>query len=198
MAENKVTFGLQDLHIAPWTALSTATAPAYEAPIPVPGAVRFTPTTVGDTTSFYADNRAYFTVTTNNGYTFEIEIAKLPDALAAELLGWAIDDNGALVETTDGIAKHFALLAQVQGDVQNRRFVYYDCQVSRPAKERTTKTETTDITGEVLAGTASPVIVGGKSFTRAEIERTTANATDYDAFFTAVYMPTFTEVPAGA
>lgn len=199
MADNKVTFGLQDVHIAFKDADAT-TQPAWETPILVEGAVRLTPSTVGDASTFYADNRAYFVITSNNGYTAELEMALVPDAVKARMLGWEIDSNGMLVESADGIAANFALMGQVQGDQKNRRFVYYDCQASRPAKELTTKGETIEVTTDVLTLTISPMQLGGKMVVKGDLELSATNATVYNSFFSAVYVPDFedTEAPGGA
>ncbi|MEI7027156.1 major tail protein [Paenibacillus sp. y28] len=190
MADNKVTFGLEKVHIA-FVDTDATTQPAWETPIPIPGAVRWTPTTVGDTTTFYADNSAYFVVTANNGYTGELEMALLPDAIQARMLGWEIDNNGMLVEVSDGIPAKFALLGQVQGDQKNRRFVYYDSQASRPAKERKTKTESIEVATDVFSLTVSPIEIGGKTVVKGDLELGATNATAYNGFFAAVYTPVF-------
>lgn len=197
MADNKVTFGLERVHVAFVDADST-TPPAWEVPIAVPGAVRWTPTTVGDSSTFYADNSAYFVVTANNGYTGELEMALIPDAVLARMLGWKIDSNGMLVEVADGLPEKFALLGQVQGDQKNRRFVYYDCQASRPAKERTTKGETIEVTTDVLNLSISPVLIDDQMIVKGDMEQNATNATAYNGFFDAVYTPTFTSGGGGA
>ena len=191
MSQNKVTFGLEKVHIAFFDD-SNPSQPAWETPIPIPGAVRFTPTAVGETTNFYADNTLYFSYTANNGYSAELEMANVPDAILAEMLGWEIDENGALIEVSDAIPKHFALMGQIQGDKRNRRFVYYDCIASRPAKERTTKAESITPTTDVLNLTISPIEIDGKMIVRGEMELSDTNATAYNGFFSAVYTPSFT------
>jgi phi13 family phage major tail protein len=192
MSQNKVTFGLEKVHIAFFDDQAPE-QPAWKTPVHIPGAVRFTPTAVGETTNFYADNTQYFTVTNNNGYTAEIEFALVPDSVLAEMLGWVIDENGALIEVSDSIPKHFALMGQIQGDKRNRRFVYYDCIASRPAKERTTKNETITPATDVLNLTVSPIEIGGKMIVRGEMELSDSNATAYNGFFSAVYVPDFGE-----
>lgn len=191
MSQNRVTFGLEQVHIAFMDSEAT-TQPAWETPIHVPGAVRWTPTTVGEASTFYADNTSYFTITSNTGYTGELELANVPDAVIAEILGWIIDDNGMLVEVSDGIPKHFALLGQVLGDKRNRRFVYYDCVASRPAKERTTTNETTTPATDVLSVTVSPIIVADRKLVKGDLELSDTNATQYNGFFDDVYLPTIT------
>jgi len=191
MSQNKVTFGLEKVHIA-FLDETSPTQPAWKTPIPIPGAVRWTPTAVGESSTFYADNTAYFTVTANNGYTGELELANVPDAILAEMLGWEIDDNGMIVEVSDAIPKPFALLGQVLGDKRNRRFVYYNCVASRPAKERTTKDESITPNTDVLNLTISPIEIDGKMIVRGEMELSDTNQTAYNSFFSAVYTPSFT------
>jgi len=192
VSQNKVTFGLEKVHVAFFDETSP-TQPAWETPIPIPGAVRFTPTAVGESTNFYADNTLYFSYTANNGYTAELEMANVPDAILAEMLGWEIDENGALIEVSDAIPKHFALMAQIQGDKRNRRFVFYDCVASRPAKERTTKAESITPATDVLNLTISPIEIGGRMIVRGEMELSDTNQTEFNNFFSAVYVPDFGE-----
>ena len=192
MSQNKVTFGLERVHIAFFDD-SNPEQPAWKTPIPIPGAVRWTPTAVGEATNFYADNTLYFSYTANNGYTGELEMANVPDAILAEMLGWEIDENGALIEVSDAIPKHFALMAQVQGDKRNRRFVFYDCVASRPAKERQTKAESITPNTDVLNLTISPIEIDGRMIVRGEMELSDTNQTEFNNFFSAVYVPDFGE-----
>lgn len=194
MSQNKVTFGLRNVHIA-FMDEEAVEQPAWKSPVKIPGAVRWTPEAQGDSSTFYADDTAYFVVTANNGYTGELELANVPDATLAEMLGWSVDDNGMIVEVSDGLPKKFALIGEVQGDKRNRRFVYYDCQASRPAKERTTKSETIEPTTDVLSLTVAPIDIDGKMLVKGEIELSDTNATAYNGFFTSVYTPAFTPAP---
>lgn len=190
MSANKVTFGLEKVHIA-FLDETSPTQPAWEEPMPISGAVRWTPTPVGETSTFYADNGPYFTVTSNNGYTGELEMALIPDEILAKMLGWEVDDNGMIVEVADALPRKFALLGQVQGDKRNRRFVYYDCQATRPAKERQTKGENIEITGEVLNLTVSPIEINGKTVVKGDLELSKTNAEAYNSFFDEVCVPVF-------
>lgn len=195
MSKNKVTFGLEQVHIA-FIDAAAATPPAWEAPIPIPGAVRLTPTPEGQEVKFYADNGIYYSATTNDGYTAELEMALVPDVVLAEMLGWLIDDNGMLIEITDGIQKEFALMGQVQGDQKNRRFVYYVCKASRPSKEHTTKGENVEPSTDVLSLTMTPIEVDvngdKKRVVKGTMELNETNAAAYDAFFTDVTLPATT------
>jgi len=190
VSQNKVTFGLEKVHIAFFDD-QAAEQPAWKTPVAIPGAVRWTPTAVGETITHYADNIAYFTVTVNNGYTGELELTNVPDAILAEMLGWEVDDNGAIIEIADALPKRFALMGQVLGDKRNRRFVFYDCVASRPAKERTTKNESLTVATDVLSLTITPIEINGKKIVKGDMELSDTNQTVYDGFFNAVYVPTF-------
>lgn len=189
---NKITFGLEQVHIA--FVDQTSPTIAWETPIPIPGAVRLTPTAQGQSSTFYADNGPYFTITSNNGYSSELEMALIPDAILARMLGWQIDDNGMLVETSDAKPTPFALMGQVQGDQRNRRFVYYYNTAQRPAKEQTTAGETIEPNTDVLTMTSTPIEVNGRRIVKGDMELNDTNSAAYNAFFSAVTVPTFGEV----
>ncbi|MGG3893180.1 major tail protein [Geobacillus stearothermophilus] len=186
MSVNKVTFGLDNVHIA---FLVDGTTPSWETPVKIPGAVRFAPEPQGEESTFYADNGPYFSYTSNNGYTAELEMANLPDDILAEMLGWEIDANGMLVETTDGTPKEFALLGQILGDKKNRRFVYYRCKASRPTAEHNTRGESVEPTTQTLNITILPIEIGGKNVVRGVIELNDKNTTVYNNFFKSVTIP---------
>lgn len=187
---NKVTFGFKNVHIA-FADGESGTQSAWKTPVAIPGAVRWTPAAEGESNTFYADDGPYFVSASNNGYTGELEMALVPDAILAEMLGWEIDNNGTLVEIADGVPKKFALIGEVDGDSKNRRFVYYDCQASRPAKEHNTKGETTEPATDVLNLTISPVKIGDKMIVKGVMELDDTNKTQFDSFFSAVYVPSF-------
>jgi len=166
-----------------------AGAVGWGAPLAIPGAVKFSPKTEGKAVKFYADNMLYYSATTNDGYTADLEAALVPDSMLAELLGWLIDDNGMLVEISDGVPKRFALMGQIEGDDKNRRFVYYDCEASRPSKEQKTKGESIEPATDVLNLTIFPLEINGRNMVRGVMELSDTNAAAYNAFFNAVYVP---------
>ncbi|HAN09363.1 MAG TPA: phage tail protein [Clostridiales bacterium] len=191
MSENKVVYGLQNVHIAFRDYTEVGTQPIWKTPVAIAGAVKFSPQAQGDSNTFYADNSAYFVVTANNGYQAELEMALIPDAILQEMMGWSVDDNGMLVEEADATPKEFALLGQVQGDQKSRRFVYYSCTAQRPSKEHNTKGENLDPATDTLSLTIVPVDIAGKKITKGTLELNATNATTYNAFFNSVYKPIF-------
>src|SRR5690554_1738708 len=186
MSENKITFGLEKVHIA---FLADEITPAWDAPVHVPGAVSLTPEPQGDENKFYADDGPYFVYTTNNGYNAELSIALVPNQILAEMLGWEIDSNGMLVEETDGVGREFALMGQVLGDQKNRRFVYYRCKAARPGKGHSTRTESIEPNPDALTLTIMPIEIAGKKVVKGQIELSDTNAAVYNAFFSEVIMP---------
>lgn len=190
MDKNKVTYGLEQVHIAIKTSEGV-----YGTPIKVPGAVSFTPSADGSQTVFHADNIAYFVMNANNGYTADLTVALIPDELLMQLLGWEKDDDGAIVEIANARTKSFALSFQVEGDAQNRRMTYFECVADRPAKEHSTNTDTVEIVPDILSLKISPIDHNGKKIVKSQIELSAANKVAYDAWFTDVTLPTFTVEP---
>lgn len=182
--KNTVTFGLRNVHIA------FLEDNVYAKPVPVPGAVTFTPSTAGDSSSFSADDNAkYYTSNTNAGYTAEVTQAHWPLEILAEMLGYEIDEQGGMLEVASAKAKPFALLFEVQGDKGAIRNVYYHCTASRPAQEYQTTTETTDIAGEQLSIIIAPYDVQGtgKLQVKYTLPKTDTNTTEFESFFSKVH-----------
>ncbi len=184
---NKVQFGLEKVHV-PFKSEA-----GFETPTAIPGAVNLSLSAEGDTNTFYADNIAYFSMTSNNGYTGDLEMALIPDSVLAEMLGWEIDTNGMLVEVADGIQKEFALLFEVKGNEKNKRYVYYNCKASRPTQEHGTKTESVEPNTQTLTITITPTEIGDKLVTKGGLELNETNQTAYEGFFETVLEPTFVE-----
>lgn len=187
MSKNKVTFGLEKVHIAFLD--DSGASPAWAEPVHIPGAVSLSPEPQGEESTFYADNGPYFVYTNNNGYTAELAMALVPDEILAEMLGWEIDSNGMLVESTNGIPKEFALMGQIQGDKKNRRFVFYRCKASRPSKEMTTRGESVEPSQDTLSLTILPIEINGQNIVKGVIELSDTNAAVYNGFFNAVTLP---------
>ena len=184
------TVGTSGVTVGASTAVAAGTI-GWGIPVHIPGAVRWTPTAQGQESTFYADNGPYFVITANNGYTGELEMALVPKAILAEMLGWEIDDNGMLVEISNATPKRFAMMGQIEGDAANGRFVYYDCQAARPSKEQKTKGETVEPNTDVLKLTVFPIEIDGREMVKGDLELSATNTAVYNGFFDAVYTPVF-------
>ena len=183
-AENKVRYGLFDVHIAVMDDQG-----GYEAPIPIPGAVHLTTSPEGSSSTFWADNGAYVVTTTNAGYTGELEMALIPDEVKQQILPYEIDGNGALVEVADRQAKSFALLFAVAGDSKDRRNAFYRCKADRPSDDaKTTEGESTPTT-EKIPLTMSPATIAGRRVTKLSIEDNERGRDAYANFYKSVLLP---------
>lgn len=184
---NKVKFGLDQVYIA----MLTEATGVYAAPLAIPGAVTLGLDPEGDLTRFYADNMAYFTMATNNGYNGDLQMALVPDAVLADILGWETDDNGMLVEISDAQPQPFALLYQVLGNEFNKRYVFYRCVASRPKEDHTTTSDKVEPATDALSLVCMPIEIDDRKVVKGAIERSVANAVVFDAFYTAVLEPSF-------
>lgn len=188
-AENKVEYGLSNVHYAPYTT-GVDGEPVFETPIPIPGAVSMTGDPVGESTKFYADNMVYYVANSNQGYEATLSIALIPQQFAIDALGEELDEtDGVINELADSQGKPFALLFQFEGDVKATRHVMYNCTATRPSLSGQTKTEGTEISPNELSLTAAPIKIGEKTIVKT---KTTSKTTEsiYNNWFDQVYKKT--------
>ena len=154
---NKVQYGLKNVHYATVT-VGTNTV-TYGTPVSWPGAVNLALSAEGDTNIFYADNMAYFTAVSNNGYSGDFESAMIPDTFRTDIMGETVGTGakaGMYYEHADVQPKAFALLFQFEGDVNETKYILYNCKMARPDIESSTTEdgiEVQTVSGEI---TASP------------------------------------------
>ena len=180
--ENKVQFGLRNVHYA----IYNETEATYATPVPVPGAVNLSLDAEGDLNKFYADDIAYFVTSNNNGYSGDLEIARIPDKMLQEIWGYTQDSTSKVItENADSIAKTFALLFQISGDKNASHFVMYACTATRPSLGSKTKEETTEPNTQTISITAVPR-ADGKVFAKTTAETPAETVTNwYKSVFVA-------------
>lgn len=184
----KVKFGLKNAYYAMATIAPDGTA-TYAAPKKLPGAVSITLDPAGESTTFYADDQAYFTTGGNIGYTGSLELALIPDEFRKDCLGEVETAEGVLMEDTDASPKNFALLFEFTTDEKAQRHVFYNCVASRTTIAGQTKGESTEVSSETINVTATSVYNAAKqtSFSKAKVEHTSEA---YANWYTSVYQPT--------
>ncbi|MFJ5564828.1 major tail protein [Lysinibacillus xylanilyticus] len=189
MTENKVRYGLKNVHYA----VATEDADGklkYETPERYPGAVSLSLDPRGETSEFYADDRVFYATSVNNGYEGTYEAAELPLEFRTKVLGDELDEaSGVLTETANAKQKTIALMFEFDGDVKATRHVLYNVTVSRPGTSGETKTESTEPTTQELSFIAGPTVDG-------VVKRATTGTTTpaiYDGWYAKVFEPT--EVP---
>lgn len=187
---NKVSFGLKNVHYALITEAPDGKF-TYSTPKPIRGAVSMTESPVGESFKFYADNGVYYANSSNQGYEQTLTFAKIPDEFRVDVLGDKIV-NGGLLEDANAKTKPFALLYEIDGDVEEDKFVYYNCTAARPGNSTTTKGESTEVNTNELTVTSAPRPSDSavRWVTRPETPQETK-----DAFYTAVVEPV--EAPVG-
>ena len=183
MEENKVLFGIKNVHIA--RLIEQNGAITYETPFALPGARGFSPDPQGEASKWYADNKIYFRKNNNQGYQGDLVVAMLNEDFETKILGKTKDANGAIIENSEDKDSRFALIFEADGDEKNRRFVYWDCTASRATREHNTKEDSYE------PGTESvPITIAPRSTDNAigaYLEPSTENQAVYNSFFTTVY-----------
>lgn len=182
---NKVKFGLKNVHYALLTA-GEAGEVTFATPVPIPGAVNLSMEAQGETSTFYADDMAYYVTAANDGYSGDLEIAVLPDSYRKDVLGEKEDETDKiLVENVTAEPKPHALLFEFAGDQKAVRHVLYNCAATRPGLTGSTTNKSKDPTTEKITLTASPLANGN---IRA---KTTPDTPDekYSNWYKAVWQP---------
>ena len=183
---NKVKFGLSNVYYAVKTT-SPEGEVSYAPPVRIPGAVNLSLDQEGEITPFYADNITYYSASNNNGYSGDLEIADIPESFQKDVLGYIVDNNGALIENADATIKPFALLFEVTGDEKPRRSVLYNCMVTRPSTEASTTEDTRTPQTDTLSITATPR--EDNKNVKAVMTLSDTNTTAFNSFFSNVYEP---------
>lgn len=185
MPENKVKFGLTNVHFAKITYGEDGT-PSYAVPKRLLGGVSLSLDPQGDNAEFYADNILFYATAANTGYQGPLEIARITQAFREDILGEVLDKTtGVLYENAAAEPAHFALLFQFDGDIHAVRHTLYDCTVARPAVSSQTTTQSKEPTTDTLQLTAVP---RSDSIVKASTTSTTTSEV-YNGWFTAVVEP---------
>lgn len=188
--ENKVVFGLQNVHYSTFTEVDGVIT--YATPKPLPGGVEISLEPQGDMVKFYADNIVYYQAPNNQGYEGTLTIANPTEEFARDCLGEELDEtDGVLTEKSDSKPSPFALLFEFDGDVKATRHVLYNCVASRPTLASSTKTDSTEPNTNELNFSAGP-----RSTDKAVKTKTAAGVTD--AVYNNWYKNVYAKAPAGA
>ena len=180
----KVKFGLSNVHIAKLTEDAEGNI-TYGKPFPLKGAVKLNTDPEGEKVAFKADNITYYNSVNNQGYTGDLEVALVNKEFLKDILGRIEDSNGALFENADDVISRFALMGEIEGDVQKRRFIYYDCVAGRPSTEDKTVEDSKEPNTETINISMNPRT--SDHMVKCDIERNETNKTVFDAFYESGY-----------
>lgn len=160
MSENKVQFGLRNVHYSV-ISYSNAGVISYGTPKAIPGAVTLTLDASSEVTPFYADNVTFYQSISNNGYSGDLEMARFPDEMLEDIWGLTLGSTSkVLTENANTEPKEFALLYQISGDADEQYYVLYRCTGTRPAIGSTTTTNTKEPQTQTSTISALPVAAG--------------------------------------
>jgi phi13 family phage major tail protein len=183
MGENKVTFGLKNVHYATFTV--TEGVITYGTPVKMPGGIELSLEPRGEMSEFYADDILYYSASSNQGYDGTLSIANIPEKFAIDALGEIKDSTDmVLTEKATSTGKPFALLFEFDGDAKATRHVLYNCNANRPKLTSSTKTNTKEPNVNELTFVASPRETDLSVKTKTT---TTTPANVYDTWYTKVY-----------
>lgn len=181
MPENKVQFNIKNVHYAVLTVEGTTAS--WATPVKVPGAVSLSLDASGEITPFYADGIVYYRSGGNNGYEGDLEMARFPDQMLQDIWKQVQDSNNVLLENSGVEPANFALLFQIDGDVDNDLYLLYNCSGTRPGISATTITDTKEPNTRTSTISATPLADG-----RVMARTTAATAAETKAaWFTSVY-----------
>ena len=189
---NKIRYGLANAKYA----IYNSETKTYGTLKDLDGAVSLSLSTEGgDNSDFYADDGVYYTFAgTNGGYSAELELARITDAVRVDLLGEVVDSTtGVQYEVTTAQPAQFALIVEMQGDSYPIGFAFYNCKASRPELNANTKNDSPDVDTDTLniRIAAQKFVISGNSVpvVQSHIEKTSSNSTQYAAFFASVVHP---------
>ena len=186
--KNKVKYNLKNAHYA-MLSIGENGAVSYGTPTAMPGSVSISLDANGEPENFYADGEAYYVINNNMGYNGDLELAMIPESFRTDALKEQLDDKGVLIENAQVELAAFALLFEFDGDQRHIRHVLYNCSASRPGIEGKTNEESREVQTEKLTIKAAPLANG---MVKAKTGDTT-DATVYNDWYKAVYMPTAAE-----
>ncbi|MDL2292541.1 hypothetical protein LJC17_03015 [Acholeplasma sp. OttesenSCG-928-E16] len=161
MANNKVTFGLTNVHYSIATQGADGTW-SYANPVRLIGAQEFTSDIVGGNSQVYADDAVIATLIQNAGRTISLKVTELTDEFKVDILGYKKLTNGNLVEITNASVVTFALGIEFQGDVKARRTWFYLCTVTPINEASKTKGDSVEANAITLNITARPIDINAK------------------------------------
>lgn len=176
---NKIRFGFKNVYYAILD--ESGDTPTWATPVRWKGAKSLTLNAEGETSSYYADDMAYFVTSSNSGYTGSLTMAYMPDAVLTDIFGYVVTQNGSLAEDANALPKSFALLCEFSGDVKGTRHCFFKCTPSRASTEANTKEDSIDPTEQTLDITCTAVEADGHNWVQ---EKSRDGDSNYETFFT--------------
>lgn len=181
---NKVLFGISQLHVGTYTeANGTVT---LGTPYHQKGAVSFSPEEQSEQNTFYADNIAYWSGYSGGTIEGDLEVAMFDDAFKTQFLGYRALSDGGLALVKGATKPNVYIAFQVEGDVEARRVILYNCTLGAISREYSTIEESKEPQTATIAVTAT-----GDNATGVTMATYKPDDAGYATLFTAPTAPAF-------
>jgi phi13 family phage major tail protein len=186
MADNKVIYGLKNVHYSVISEDDVTGALVYGTPVALKGATEISLEPRGETSDFYADDILYHTTVSNAGYECTLTVANISNEFRQDVLGETLEGtDSVLTENTNARPNKIAFLFEFDGDQKAVRHCLYNCTITRPSLTSATKTETAEPQPQELSMVSAPREDG-------VVKRSTTIDTPapvYDGWYATVYDP---------
>lgn len=183
---NKVEFGISNLYVGTYTVSTTGTV-TMGTPYHQAGAVSFSPEEQSENTNFYADNVIYYAGYTGGSFEGDLEVAKFDDTFKTQFLGYISKGDGGIAAVKNATKPNVWIAFEIDGDVEKRRVIMYNCSLGGITREYSTIEETKEPATETIA-----VTVAGDNVTGISMVSYNQTASGYSTLFTNPPAPTTT------
>lgn len=183
MAKNKVEFGISQLHVGLYTVADDGTV-TLGTPYHQKGAVSFSPQEQSNKNDFYADNIPYWSGYSGGTFEGDLEVALFDEEFKKQFLGYAELTNGGVAPVKNAIKPNVYIAFQVEGDVQSRRIILYNCSLGGIVRSYNTIEESKEPVTETLGVTCT-----GDNATGVGLASFTPDKAGYATLFTSPEAP---------
>jgi len=194
----KMAIGLKDLYYAVLQTDVRDGATTYSAPKYLAGAISANLNPNGTSTTIYVNDAPSESITSQGLLEIELGIDALESEVAAEIFGYRVDNNGALLEGNSSNQPYIALMFRSEtSDGGYKYYVLYKGKIQPPSEELQTKGESVEIkTGSLTGSFVSRASDGEKKVTvHSNDEKVKANPEILLNWFSEVYEPDTTVTP---
>lgn len=143
MAENKVVFGVSNLHFGTYT-INDQNEVVLGTPYHLPGTVNISLDAEAESNKFYADNVAYWTGYSDNGYTGTIENALFTDEFKTTFMNYIALNDGGVAQIKGKQNKPVYMMFQAEGDQEAHRHILYNVALGQVTREYATTEDTVE------------------------------------------------------
>lgn len=143
MAENKVVFGVSNLHFGTYDVDEQGVV-TLGAPFHLPGTVNISLDAESEENKFYADDVTYWSGYSDNGYSGEIENALFTDAFKLAFMNYVQLDDGGVAQIKGKQNKNVYMMFESNGDKEKRRGILYNVSLGQISREYATVEESVE------------------------------------------------------